>query len=107
LRHRSRPAFLLTARMAGRRRKPNVDVALRIQIQGFSPGARDSVFFFDNMRVAISSPIRHCFYCGESLSAFEQLGLWTTSRGDNLPDMRVLTSVYRWGEDVYALISPE
>jgi len=107
LRHWPRPAFLLAARMAGRRGRPKTDVALRIQIQGFSPTARGSVFFFDNMRVPHSSPIWHCFESGESLSAFEQLGLWTTSQGKRLPDVRVLTSAYRWGDEVSALVSLE
>lgn len=104
-RHWPQPAFLLTARLAGRRGQPSVDIALRIEIEGFSPSAKDSVFFFDNMRVPPSSPIWHCFESGESLSAFEQLGNWTTSGGSRLPDVRVLSSAYRWGDKVHALIS--
>jgi len=107
LRHWPRPAFLLTARMAGRRRRPNTDVALRIEIQGFSQGASHGVFFFDNMRVPPSSPIWHCFQSGEAISAVEQLGLWTTSKGDCLPDVRALTSAYKWDGKVEALISLE
>lgn len=105
LRYWPRPAYLLRARLAGRKGRPNVDRALRIEVQGFSPDAKESLFFFPNMRVPSSSPIQHCYQTGEAISAIEQLGKWDTSGGSKLPDARALTSAFHYQDWVLGLIS--
>ena len=106
LRHWPRPAFLLTATVRGRRQRPNVDVALRIDIEGFSPSAEHSeVWFFDNMRVPPTSPIWQTHQSARPIIEYEDLGSWSTSRGVALPACRALTSGLRLGPVVYGLIS--
>lgn len=105
LRYWSRPAYLIAARMAGRKSAPSRDRALRIEIQGFSPIAQEELFFIPNMRVPPSSPIAHTYQAGGPISAYEQLGQWITSKGSRLPDVCVLTSAFRYRDRVLALIS--
>lgn len=105
LRYWPQPAYLLAARFAGRKGRPNTDRALRIEIKGFSPNANEELFFIQNMRVPPSSPIWHVHQSGEAISAYEQLGHWGTSDGTRLRDARVLTSAFRYRETVFALIS--
>lgn len=106
LRHWPCRAYLLTAQIGGRKGRPHVDRALRIAIQGFSPSAKgEGLFFIHNMRVPPSSPVRHVHQSGQTIAAHERLGAWTTSSGGGLPDIRALTSAYRWRDKVFALVS--
>lgn len=105
LRHWSEPAYLLSARLAGRKGRPAVDRALRIEIQGYSATAKKELFFIQNMRVPLSSPISHAHQSGQAISAYEQLGHWVTSDGTRLHDVRALTSAFRYRDKVFALIS--
>ena len=100
------PAFLLKARIAGRKRRPGVDRALRIKLMGFSSGAPNTLFFYSNMRVPSGSLVQHCFQSGAYTRGYEKLGNWTTSSGKALPDVRAFISVYKWRDAVFALISP-
>ena len=99
------PAYLLKAQMRGRKGRPHQDVALRIKVDGFSAAKGDRVFFFDNMRPPRSSPIWHAYNAGESITAYEQLGEWTTSRGGRMPNARALTSTFVWRNTVFALLT--
>jgi hypothetical protein len=100
------PAFLLQATVRGRRARPNTDVALRINIEGFSPSAQQSgIRFFPNMRVPPSSPIFHTFEAGRDISDVESLGRWVTSGGEKLLDRRALVSGLHLGRVVYGLVS--
>jgi hypothetical protein len=102
----SSPAYLLTARVRGRRHRPDVDVALRINIEGFSPSTEGSeVRFIPNMRVPESSPIWRSQQYGESVTDHENLGNWSTSSGTRLPPRRALTSSIRLGSIVYGMVS--
>ena len=101
------PAFLLKARIAGRKRRPSVDRALRIKLMGFSSGPPNTLFFYPNMRVPSGSLVQHCFQSGAYTLGYEKLGNWTTSSGKALPDVRAFVSVYRWRDAVFALISPQ
>ena len=105
LHHWPCPAYLLMARLAGRKGRPDIDRELRVEVQRFSPTALGSVFFFPNMRVPISSPIWHCFQTSEAISDYEQLGRWVTSCGNSLPNMRAFTSAFCWRDRVCSLIS--
>jgi hypothetical protein len=106
LRSWPQPAFLLVARLRGRRQRPSVDVALRIDIEGFSPSAeRSSVRFFPNMRVPETSPIWQPHESMQSVTEYEDLATWSTSQGDSLPACRALTSGLRLGSVVYGLVS--
>lgn len=106
LRSWPQPAFLLVARLRGRRQHPSADVALRIDIEGFSPSAeRSSVWFFPNMRVPETSPIWQTHESMHSVTEYENLVTWSTSRGDSLPACRALTSGIRLGPVVYGLVS--
>ena len=106
LRYWPRPAYLLTARIRGRKNRPNVDRDLRISLEGYGRSEAKTLFFFPNMRVAPASPIRRCFQSGIQSAGFEQLGCWVTSGGGSLPDREVFTSAFRWRDCVLALISP-
>lgn len=106
LRSWPQPAFLLVARLRGRQQRPSVDVALRIDIEGFNPSAeRSSVRFFPNMRVPETSPIWQTHESMQSVTEYENLATWSTSRGDSLPPCRALTSGLRLGSVVYGLVS--
>lgn len=105
LRYWPQPAYLIAAQLAGRKRRPATDRALRIEIQGFSSNAASELFFIPNMRVPPSSPISHVYQSGEAISAYEQLGQWSTSDGTRLRDVQVLTSAFRYRDRVFALIS--
>ncbi len=105
LRYWQEPAYLITAQLAGRKGSPSTDRALRIEIQGFSPNVKAGLFFIPNMRVPPSSPIWHAHQSGEAISAYEQLGHWSTSRGTRLPDVKALTSAFRYRDKVFALVS--
>ena len=100
------PAFFLKAQFAGRKRQPDVDRALRIKLLGFSPLGPNTLFFYQNMRVPPTSLVQHCFQHGVQMSDFENLGNWTTSSGQGLPDVRAFVSAYRWRDTVFVLISP-
>lgn len=106
LRHWPREAYMLKASVKGRKRLPEVDRALRIQLHGRSSVEERRVFFFPNMRVPVSSPVWHTFQSGEPISGFEKLGNWVTSKGSKLPTIRSFTSVFRWRNSVFALVSP-
>ena len=100
------PAFLLAAAVRGRRARPLVDVALRCDLEGYSPSAgRTGVQFFQNMRVPISSPIYHTHPTGCDISDIENLSAWGTSDGDRLPDRRAFTCGVQLGAVNYGLIS--
>jgi hypothetical protein len=100
------PAFLLSATVRGRRSRPHVDVALRIDLEGYSPGPTGSgVQFFPNMRVPLSSPTYHTHQTGREIGDIENLGAWTTSGGDSLPNRRALTCGVQLGQVTYALVS--
>jgi len=100
------PAFLLQARVRGRRGKPTVDVALRIDVEGFSASALLSgVQFFPNMRVPPSSPIAQTFATHRNITDLESLGRWSTTTGSCLPDRRVLTSALHMGSVIYGLVT--
>src|SRR5690606_34390418 len=99
-------AYLLAARVRGRRRQPHVGRALRIDLQGFSPPAeREGFLFFPNMRVPPSSPICLTHQGEHAITAHESLAEWTTSDGKRLPRVEVLTSTLRYGDTILALIS--
>ena len=100
------PAFLIRAKFAGRKHRPDVDRALRIKLLGRSSVGHNSLFLFPNMRVPDTSLIQHCFKYGVGTSNYEMLGNWTTSSGHGLPDVRAFVSAYRWDDAVFALISP-
>ena len=107
LRYWPQPAFLLVAKVRGRRQRPSVDVALRIDIEGFSLSAeRSAVWFFPNMRVPETSPIWQTHESMQSVTEYENLATWSTSRGDALPACRALTSGLRLGSVVFGLVSP-
>jgi hypothetical protein len=100
------PAFLLTAQLRGRVQRPREAVALRINIDGFSPGVEKSgVHFYPNMRVPQSSPLFATHQLVQQITDYEDLGKWTTSGGSALPDRRALTSGMHVGSVVYGLIS--
>lgn len=100
------PAFLLQASVHGRLSSPAVDVALRVDIEGFSKTAVNSgVRFFENMRVPPSSPIAQAFESRHDVTGIESLGKWTTSRGSRLPDRRALTCGASLRDVVYGLVS--
>jgi hypothetical protein len=100
------PAFLLAAAVRGRRSRPNDDVALRIDLEGYSPSTAGSgVQFFQNMRVPPSSPIYHTHQTGRDISDIENLDAWVTSDGDSLPGRRALTCGVQLGRVNYGLIS--
>ena len=84
-----------------------LDIGLRIELQGRSPIKKDHLFFYPNMRVPTTSPIWHAFQTGEAISGFEDLGNWITSCGSRLPSIRSFTSVFRWRDSIFALVSPE
>jgi hypothetical protein len=106
LRFWPRPAFLLQASVRGRRGRPNVDVALRVDVEGYSPSAAQSgVQFFQNMRVPPSSPIFHTSASARNISDIESLGQWVTSDGDGLPDRRALTCGLHLGRVIYGFVS--
>jgi hypothetical protein len=106
LRYWPHPAFLLTAVMRGRRNHPTIDIALRINIEGFSSKAEKSdVLFFPNMRVPASSPLADTHATGQQITDRERLGFWTTSKGSALSDCLALTSSRRLGRITYGLIS--
>jgi len=106
LRFWPRPAFLLQASVRGRRGRPNVDVALRVDVEGYSPSAAQSgVQFFQNMRVPPSSPIFHTSASARNISDIESLGQWVTSDGDGLPDRRALTCGLHLGRVIYSFVS--
>ncbi len=108
LRYWPHPAFLLTASVRGRRSRPQDDVALRIDIGGFSESAeRSGVRFLPNMRVPPTSPILQTHRSAQSVADSENLKSWTTSRGEKLPDRRALTSGIRLGPVTYGLVSLE
>ena len=106
LRNWRRPAYLLTASIAGRKKHPDIDQALRVNVAGFSAVRWDDIFIFPNMRVPPSSPIWHCFHSGEDISDYENLDRWVTSGGDRLPDMLTFTSAFRGRNKAFALVSP-
>jgi hypothetical protein len=106
LRNWPQPAFLLVAKVRGRRQRPSIDVALRIDIEGFSPSTeRSAVWFFPNMRVPDTSPIWRSHESMRSITEYENLATWSTSRGDTLPACRALTSGLHLGSVVYGLVS--
>lgn len=100
------PVFLLTAEVRGRVSQPSKDVALRVDIDGFSTSAAFSgVRFFPNMRVPESSPIFQTYQSAQPITDYENLGKWTTSGGSSLSSRRALTSGIRLGSVVYGLVS--
>jgi hypothetical protein len=106
LRFWPQPAFLLQARMRGRVSRPDVDVALRVNVEGWTESTKDSgVQFFPNMRVPQSSPLFQTFETKRNISDIESLGSWETSRGSRLPDRRSLTSGMSLGSVVYGIVS--
>jgi len=108
LRYWPRPAYLLIARIAGRKGQPTVDRSLRIKVTGYSSAGRRSFLFFQNMRVPPTSPSWHAFHASKTTSDFEQLGHWQTSRGRGLPDLRAFSDTFYWNganSRVYALVS--
>ncbi|MBI2749585.1 MAG: hypothetical protein HYX43_09675 [Burkholderiales bacterium] len=106
LRYWPQPAFLLVAKVRGRQQRPGVDVALRIDIEGFSASAeRSAVWFFPNMRVPETSPIWHTHESLRSVTEYENLATWATSGGNTLPACRALTAGLRLGSVVYGLVS--
>jgi hypothetical protein len=105
LRFWPRPAFLLQASVRGRRGQPNIDVALRVNLEGFSSSApKSGVQFFPNMRVPPSSPIAQTFTTQRPISDVESLGRWVTTKGSCLPDRRALTSALHMGPVIYGLV---
>ena len=100
------PAFLLQATIRGRRSRPNVDVALRIDVEGYSQSAvRSGVQFFSNMRVPPSSPIFHTSETHRDISHSESFGQWVTSRGGKLRDQQALTCAVHLGRVIYGIVS--
>ncbi|MDE0855695.1 MAG: hypothetical protein OSA97_14860, partial [Nevskia sp.] len=99
-------AFLLKATVGGRRGKPDCDVALRVEVESFSPSAEVSgIRFFPNMRVPMTSPIFDTYRAGYGVMGYEELSEWTTSRGDGLPSRRAFTSGLHLRTFVYGLVS--
>ena len=100
------PAFLITAAVRGRVQRPNDDIALRVHVEGFnSAAASTTIRFFPNMRVPHTSPIWQTHVSANPISEYENLGEWTTSRGDCLSACRALTSSICLGGIVYGLVS--
>lgn len=100
------PAFLLKATLRGRKGDPQTDVALRVDVEGFSPGAQNaSVRFFPNMRVPITSSIYHTFQTGRDITDVESLAGWVTSRGARLPDRPAVVSGLHLGKVIYGIVA--
>jgi hypothetical protein len=100
------PAFLLQAKFQGRASGHNVDVALRVTLEGRTDGTSSSgVQFFRNMRVPPTSPLSHTFETGRNVSDVENLKHWVTSSGSGLPDRRALTSGLNLGSVAYGIVS--
>jgi hypothetical protein len=100
------PVFLLTAALRPSKQRPLEAPALRIHIEGFNASAEKSgVHFIHNMRVPLTSPISLTYTSSLELSAFENLGNWTTRGGTQLPNRRALTSSVRLGSIAYAIVS--
>lgn len=106
LRFWPQPAFLLQASVRGRRADPHSDVALRINVEGFSPSAAHSkVRFIPNMRVPSTSPIFHTHETRHNITDVESLQHWTTSCGSGLPNRQALTSGMWMGRVIYGIVS--
>ncbi len=106
LRYWPQPAFLLVAEVRGRRGNPAADVALRVDIEGFTSSVeRSNVRFFPNMRAPETSPIWQTHGSGKSVTEYESLDKWSTSRGASLPACRALTSAIRLRSVSYGLVS--
>jgi hypothetical protein len=100
------PVFLLRASVRGRKGRPTADIALRIDMEGYSPSAAQSgVQFIQNMRVPPTSPIFQTSASGRNISDIESLGQWVTSGGDSLLDRRAFTCALHLGNVIYGVVS--
>jgi hypothetical protein len=106
IRYWPKPVFLLKAASRGRRGKPHIDVALRVDVEDFNAAAtRKGIRFFPNMRVPVTSPIRFSYESARSLTGYEDLGQWITSTAQTLPVCQALTSSLYRSSYVYGLVS--
>ena len=105
--HWPRPAILLIASLRSKRQDPYGQRDLRVSVDGFSSSGRNSVLFFPNMRVPITSPLMHAFLTQCDVTEFETLSEWKTSDGKSLPNRRALTSAIGVQGRAYALVCPE
>ncbi|MCA9217181.1 MAG: hypothetical protein KDB27_29130 [Planctomycetales bacterium] len=103
-----KPACCMTAKMAGRKRKPNEAVALRVFPQSRNTLAHDAneLFVIQRMRVPKTSVVYEVFTNGGTRTAVENLSTWSTSGGKKLRDENVLITATRgFQESVYIVIS--
>ena len=107
LRYWKRPAYLIFAVLRTRKNKPNETPSLRMSIKSVNQYDREcSVFFIENMRVPVSSPVYHTFSSSTPMEGFEILSSWTTSMGNKLANVEAFTSAIPYNNGVLALISP-
>ena len=107
LRYWEQPAFLIFAELRTRKNKVNERPSLRISNKDTNQyGRRCEVFFIENMRVPLSSPIYNTFYSDSASEGLEILSSWTTSGGNKLMDVEAFTSAIPYNNGVLALISP-
>ena len=101
-----RPALNLTAAIRGRKGRPHKDKALRVSPQARNAPAHEvGLNVFKNMRPSRTSPISSSYIESRNITDFEELGMWTTSNGSSLMNIRVLTSTRHLGNVVYGIIS--
>lgn len=106
VRYWPQPAFFVIAESRGRLRNPAVDIALRLDVEGFNVGAeRSGIVFFKNMRVPLTSAISMAYDTVETVSEYENLGGWEASGRRPFPSRRALASGTKRGKHVYGLIS--
>jgi hypothetical protein len=106
VKHWPRPAAALLGIVRGRKRDPNEDVWLRVDVQACNKAARKADwFFFPNMKVPQTSPMYAAHAAGGSFDGTDELGLWTTSTGGSLPTVTAYTSAKCVGRLTYAVLS--
>lgn len=95
------PACCMTAKMAGRKQKPNEAIALRVFPQLRNSRAHDTneLFVIQRMRVPTTSIVYEVFTNGGTRTAVENLSTWATSSGKRLRDEDVLISAIRGFQD--------
>ena len=103
-----KPACCMTARMEGRKRKPQDAVALRVFPQSRNALAHDAseLFVIQRMRVPKTSIVHDVFIHGGTRTGIENLSTWTTSDGKRLRNESVLITATRgFGDSVYIVMT--
>lgn len=108
VKHWPTPAMMLVGAYRGRKGRPNIDKALRVEIQARNNLARSTgLIVHKNMRPPFSSPLSASFVDQRPRTEYENLHNWSTSRGDVLPTRGVLTCALPMGQVIYGLLSEE